>query len=45
MARFLADMQVCFQELIDNQQSHPVGVELDDKRVPKIHIPGEMSTP
>ncbi len=43
VVRFLADMQNCFQELIDNQQSHPVGVELDDERVPKIHIPGEMS--
>lgn len=44
VTRFLADMQACFQELIDNQQSHPVGIEIDDERVPKIHIPGGMST-
>src|SRR5579872_2327571 len=28
LARFLDDMQHCFQELIDDQQSYPVGIEL-----------------
>jgi len=42
VARFLADMQHCFQELIDNQQAYPVGITLHDDRVPKIDIPGEV---
>jgi hypothetical protein len=44
VARFLNDMQNCFQELIDDQQACPVGIELHDDRVPKIDIPGETNT-
>ena len=43
MARFLENMQFCFQELIDDQQTCPVGIELQDDRIPKIPIPGETS--
>jgi hypothetical protein len=45
VARFLDDMQYCFQELIDDQEACPVGIELHDDRVPKIDIPGETNTP
>jgi predicted metal-dependent hydrolase len=40
--RLLADLQFCFQELVDNQQSYPAGIELQDDRVPKIPLPGGM---
>ncbi len=39
--RFLDDLQRCFQELIDDQQSCPVGIEIRDELVPKIPVPGE----
>ena len=45
VARFLADLKHCFQELIDDQQPCPVGIELHDDRVPKIDIPGETKAP
>jgi predicted metal-dependent hydrolase len=45
VTRFLDGMQLCFQELIDDQQAYPVGIELHDDRIPKIDIPGEMSSP
>jgi predicted metal-dependent hydrolase len=40
LAKFLDDLAFCFQELIDDQQSCPVGIELQDDRIPKITIPG-----
>src|SRR5262245_3896419 len=43
--RFIDDMQFCFQELIDNQQTFPVGIELHDDRIPKITLPGQTTTP
>ena len=36
--RFLDDMQFCYQELVDDQQSYPAGINLHDDRVPKIHL-------
>jgi len=39
--QFLADMAYCFQELIDNQEQYPSGIELQSDRIPKIPIPGE----
>ena len=39
--RFLNDLQHCFQELIDDDQPCPVGIEIQDDRVPKIPIPAE----
>jgi hypothetical protein len=36
-------MAFCFQELIDNQQQYPAGIELHDERIPKIPIPGEVT--
>jgi predicted metal-dependent hydrolase len=45
VARFLDDLQHCFQELIDDQQACPVGIELSDDRIPKIDIPGETKAP
>ena len=40
VSRFLEDMAYCFQELIDNQEQYPTGIELQDERIPKISIPG-----
>lgn len=37
---FLGELAYCFQELIEDQQSCPVGIELHDDRVPKIPLPG-----
>ncbi len=34
--RFLDDLAFCFQELIDDKQACPVGIELRDERIPKI---------
>ena len=45
VARFLDDLQHCFQELIDDHEPCPVGIELSDDRIPKIDIPGEMKRP
>jgi len=42
--RFIDEMQFCFQELIDNQETYPVGIVLHDDRIPKISIPGQTST-
>jgi len=39
LTRFLEDLQFCFQELLDNQEACPSGVELRDERVPKISVP------
>ena len=36
VAKFLDDLAFCFQELIDDQQHRPVGIELQDDRIPKI---------
>lgn len=41
LGRFLDDLQRCFQELIDDQQSCPVGIEIRDELIPKVPIPGE----
>jgi predicted metal-dependent hydrolase len=38
VGQFLEDFQFCFQELLDNQETCPTGVELLDERVPKINI-------
>ncbi|MSR57680.1 MAG: DUF309 domain-containing protein [Planctomycetaceae bacterium] len=39
LAKFLDELQFCFQELIDNQEAYPAGVKLRDERVPKIAVP------
>jgi len=39
VARFLADMEYCFQELLESHDTYPAGVELQDERVPKIEMP------
>jgi uncharacterized protein len=41
VSQFLSNMAHCFQELIDNQDQYPLGIELRDDRIPKIPIPGE----
>lgn len=38
LARFLADFQACFQELLDNQEAYPTTVALQDELVPKMHF-------
>jgi predicted metal-dependent hydrolase len=43
--RFLENLQFCFQDLIDDQQTFPAGIELKDDRIPKIPLPGETSEP
>jgi predicted metal-dependent hydrolase len=43
VTRFLDDMAYCFQELVDDQQQYPSGIELRDERIPKIPIPGTMT--
>jgi len=45
VARFLENLEFCFQELVDDQQTYPVGIELRDERVPKIPLPGGMNQP
>jgi len=40
VARFLEDLAFCFQELVDDQQACPVGIELRDDRIPKIVLAG-----
>jgi predicted metal-dependent hydrolase len=45
LTRFLDDLQRCFQELVDDQQPCPAGIELQDDLIPKIDIPGEMNSP
>jgi predicted metal-dependent hydrolase len=42
--RFIDNMQFCFQELIDDQLTCPVGIALCDDRIPKIPLPGQTST-
>ena len=44
VSRFLDDMAFCFQELVDDQQNYPTGIELKDERIPKIPIPTEQSS-
>ncbi|MGQ0636855.1 MAG: DUF309 domain-containing protein [Planctomycetaceae bacterium] len=36
VTKFLDDLERCFQELIDNNETYPTGVELRDELVPKI---------
>ena len=43
VAGFLDSLQYCFQELVDDQQTYPVGIELRDDRVPKIPLPSGMN--
>lgn len=45
LAKFLQDMQFCFQDLLDNQEKTPTGVELRDERVPKIAAPLRSDAP
>lgn len=42
LAKFLADMKFCFQELLDNTETCPTGIELRDERIPKIALPAEV---
>lgn len=37
--KLLADLQSCFQELLDAQETYPAHVELRDELVPKITLP------
>jgi uncharacterized protein len=39
--KFLDDLQACFQQLLDNQERFPTGVELVAERIPKIPLPLE----
>lgn len=39
--KLLADMQHCFQELLDCREEYPTTVQLRDERVPKIVLPQE----
>lgn len=39
VTRFLEAFQFCFQELLDNEEACPSGVELRDERIPKITVP------
>ena len=45
VARFLDELQFCFQELLDDQERFPSGIELQDDRVPKIPLPGGTNAP
>ena len=45
VAKFLNDLQHCFQQLIDNTEQSPTGVELLDERVPKIILPDAADFP
>jgi predicted metal-dependent hydrolase len=45
VAGFLDGLQFCFQELLDDQERFPSGIELQDDRVPKIPIPGGTNAP
>lgn len=45
LVQFLDELQHCFQQLIDDQQTYPAGIELQDDRIPKIPIPGEINSP
>ncbi|HEY2251066.1 MAG TPA: DUF309 domain-containing protein [Planctomycetaceae bacterium] len=38
--KFLDELAFCFQELVDDQQACPVGIELRDDRIPKIVLAG-----
>lgn len=37
LAQFLADFELCFQELLANTEAYPTTVSLRDELVPKIH--------
>ena len=41
LARFLADFESCFQELLANAEVYPTTVSLKDELVPKIHATEE----
>lgn len=43
VAKFLDDLSFCFQELVDDQQNFPVGIELHDDRIPKVVLKGETT--
>src|SRR3990172_1775547 len=45
LVKFLADMQHCFQELLDAGSTYPTGVELRDERVPTILLSTEQPEP
>src|SRR3990172_3227469 len=45
LVKFLADMQHCFQELLDAGNVYPQGVELRDERVPKICLTNGRGEP
>lgn len=41
LGRFLADMQACFQELLDSTEDYPTTITLKDELVPKMHVSDE----
>lgn len=41
LSRFVADFDVCFQELLANTETYPTTVTLQDELVPKIHLAEE----
>ena len=45
LSKFLADMQHCFQELLEAGDVYPQGVELRDERVPKISLNNGQGEP
>ena len=40
LEKLLADMEHCFQELLDAGDTYPEGVELRDERVPRMEFSG-----
>jgi len=40
LRKLLADLQHCFQELLDANDGYPAGVELRDERVPRMEFRG-----
>jgi len=41
VAGFLQSMQHCFAELMENQDTFPAGITLQDERIPKVLVPGD----
>ena len=37
VARFLIDLEICFRELMEDHAAYPFHLQLDSKKVPKIH--------
>ena len=37
--KLFTDLQFCFQELLDCQETYPTNIDLRDERIPKIDIP------